>query len=180
MNNRDNNTNNTNTIDQTQKNHQDNNQTTQEDLKQKEYENNLKECQDRYNYLIAEFENYKKRNEKERLNWISHAQDTVILDILNIIDNYERALKEIEKSNLSKELLAYLQGFKMIYKDLQKLLEKYNVEEVKSDKFDPQIHEAIISSESENHKSGDIINILEKGYTRNNKIIRAAKVEVAK
>jgi len=142
-------------------------------------QNQLKEYQDRYNYLLAEFDNYKKRIEKEKFNWISSGEENVLIDLLPLLDDFERAMNEIEKSKNKDDIKNYIQGFELIYKYLKKMLNKYNIQEIETNIFNPELHEAIMSSNSNKHKSGEIINTLEKGYKRNGKVIRASKVNVA-
>lgn len=149
----------------------------------------LKEClvqkdewKDRCIRAAAEFENYKKRTEKERLLWISSAQSSVLADVLNIVDDFDRAFAafsarpEEQRSSVSKDA-----GFELIYKSLQKILEKYGVQEIKEiGEFDPNLHEAIMQVESADHKPGDIVQILQKGYMFKGQVLRPAKVSVAK
>ena len=81
---------------------------------------------ERYLYLQAEFDNYKKRLEKERLSWIDMAQDTILIDVLGIVDDMERALQEVE--SIPGELRAHIAGFEMIAKSISKFLKKYDVQ----------------------------------------------------
>lgn len=140
----------------------------------------LKQTKDRYAYLTAEFDNYKKRTEKERIEWIKSAQSNVLLDVLAIVDNFERALNEIQKDSLAPEVKSHFLGFEMISKEFDKFLKKYELEQVDYSSFDPEAHEAIMQVEKDAVKSGDIIDIFEKGYKRKGQIIRPAKVSVAK
>lgn len=157
----------------------------------------LQECQvqleqykNKYLYLNAEFDNYKKRLDKERGTWIEHAQDVVLLDILPIIDDMERALSEralgegavaqLETSNLTPEIKAHIAGMDLISKEFMKMLKKYQVEEIPAAKvFDPEYFEAVMQVNSEAHTAGDIVSILQKGYMRRGRILRPAKVSVA-
>jgi molecular chaperone GrpE len=142
----------------------------------------LKEClvqkdewKDRCIRTAAEFENYKKRTEKEKLLWISSAQSSVINDVLNIVDDFDRAFSQPAGDDQSRA------GFELIYKSLQKMLEKYGVQEITEiGEFDPNLHEAIMQVESADHKPGDIVQILQKGYMFKGQVLRPAKVSVAK
>lgn len=125
--------------------------------------------------ISADFENYKKRVEKEKLLWMQTAQSTILQDLLAIVDDFDRAF---EQKGENGQLLA---GFELIYKSLLKMLEKYNIHEIKDIKtFDPLKHEAIMQVESAEHASGDIVKVLQKGYLLKDQIIRPVKVSVAK
>ncbi len=138
----------------------------------------LVHAKDRYKYLQAEFDNYKKRLEKERSSWVEAAQDVVITDVLAIVDDMERALQELQA--LPKELSVHLAGFEIIGKSLLKLLKKYDIEEIPySTTFNPESFEAVMQVASSDHTSGDIVSILQKGYMRKGRILRPAKVSVA-
>lgn len=143
----------------------------------------LKEClvqkdewKDRCIRAAAEFENYKKRTEKEKLLWISSAQSSVLTDVLNIVDDFDRAFSQPAGDDQKSR-----EGFELIYKSLQKMLEKYGVQEITEiGEFDPNLHEAIMQVESADHKPGDIVQILQKGYMFKGQVLRPAKVSVAK
>lgn len=138
----------------------------------------LAQVKERFIYLNAEFDNFKKRVEKERTQWIHTAQSDVICDLLIIVDNFERALSD---KNVPAECANYVQGFDLIAKEFHKILGKYEVEEIAcSTEFNPAEHEAIMQAESDKHTSGAIVDVLQKGYRRKSQILRPAKVSVAK
>ncbi|MBA3954331.1 nucleotide exchange factor GrpE [Candidatus Dependentiae bacterium] len=148
----------------------------------------LKTCQDdlrntkeRYIYLTAEFDNYKRRIERERSQWIEDAQADVLKDMLPTLDNFERALIELKSQNLPQELTAHFAGIGLIAKNLHKVLEKYNIQELEhAGEFDPEMHEAIMQVESSEHESGHVVDVYQKGYSHKGKILRPAHVAVAK
>lgn len=148
----------------------------------------LKSCQDdvrsakeRYIYLSAEFDNYKKRTERERSQWIEDAQADVLRDMLPTLDNFERALIELKSQNLPEELMVHFTGIGLIAKNLHKVLEKYHIQELEySQEFNPEMHEAIMQVESPEHASGCVVDTYQKGYTHKGKILRPAHVAVAK
>lgn len=126
----------------------------------------------------ADFENYKKRVEKERVQWMSAAQSAVLLDLISVVDDFDRAFEQKEKT---ADMAQWLAGFELIYKGVHKLLEKYGIKEMKVEKtFDPSLHEAIMQVESAEHTSGDVVKVLQKGYMLKDQILRPAKVSVAK
>lgn len=128
----------------------------------------------------ADFDNFKKRVTKERSEWEDFARINVIEEFLPFIDDYERALQTAQSSD-QKESLAWLQGFEIIYKNLKKTLDKMGIKEIDcSVDFDPELHEALMEADSKDHKKGQIVQVLNKGYTFKDKVIRHAKVSVAK
>lgn len=131
------------------------------------------EWKDRCLRTAAEFENFKRRSEKERVLWITNTQASILADVLGLVDDFERAFAQ--PAGESRE------GFELIYKSLQKILQKYGVQEIKEvTEFDPTLHEAIMQVESADHQAGQIVQVLQKGYRFKDQILRPAKVSVAK
>ena len=138
------------------------------------------EWADKYLSLTADFQNYKKRVTQERADWAQDAQKLVFADLLAVIDNFERALEQ-EKKREDAKGVAWLAGFEMIYQSLEKLLTKFSVQEITDFAvFNPKYHEALVSVESDKHKSGHVVQVLQKGYIMHDKVIRPATVSVAK
>ncbi|HLW32020.1 MAG TPA: nucleotide exchange factor GrpE [Aequorivita sp.] len=133
---------------------------------------------DRYLRLFAEFENYKKRTGRERLEMFRTAAEDVIFSLLPVLDDFERALKEIEKSGDD----SHLEGVSLINSKLRETLRSKGLEMMKvkaGDKFDPDAHEAITQVPSPSAKlKGKIIDVVENGYTLGEKIIRYPKVVI--
>ena len=152
-------------------------QENQENMSQKPTaEELLAEEKDRYIRLYAEFENYKKRTLKEKNEFYLYASKDLMTSMLGILDDFERALKEIAKNGNDADL----QGVELIYQKFKnRLLEKgLKPMEVNSgDSFNVDFHEAItqIPAPSEDLK-GKIVDVIETGYTLNDKVIRFAKV----
>lgn len=131
----------------------------------------LQETKDKYLRLYSEFENYRKRTSKEKIEMIHSANKDLLKDILPVIDDYERAVK----ANKENEI----EGFSLIFQKLKTTLEKYNVKKMeikKGDDFDSELHEAITSSPSDKKLKGKIIDIIEDGYHVGDSILRFAKV----
>jgi molecular chaperone GrpE len=131
---------------------------------------------DRYIRLYAEFENYKKRTSKEKIEFFTYANQEMMVSMLGVLDDFERALKEIAKNGNEADL----QGVELIYNKFKnKLTEKgLKIMEVRAgDNFNVDYHEAItqIPSPSEDLK-GKIVDVIETGYTLGDKVIRFAKV----
>lgn len=136
----------------------------------------LAEERDRYVRLFAEFENYKKRTAKEKMEFFQYANQDMMISMLAVLDDFERALKEIAKNGNEADL----QGVELIYQKFKNKLSEKGLKpmEVKAgDIFDVDFHEAItqIPSPSEDLK-GKIVDVIETGYTLNDKVIRFAKV----
>ncbi len=158
-------------------------ETLQEDNQQDQLEAlqaELDESKDKYLRLFAEFENFKKRNTKERLELIKTAAQDTVGAILPVLDDFDRAKKSAEDDSTSETIS---EGVLMVYNKLYKTLENIGLNPMEStgEVFDPEFHEAIteIPAPSEDMK-GKIIDTVEKGYTLNDKIIRFAKVVVGK
>ena len=143
---------------------------------EKTSEEQLAEEKDRYIRLYAEFENYKKRTSKEKMEFFQYANQDMMISMLGILDDFERALREISKFGNEEEL----KGVDLIYQKFRnKLFEKgLEVIEVNAgDEFNVDLHEAItqIAAPSDDLK-GKIVDVIETGYTLNDKVIRFSKV----
>ena len=128
----------------------------------------------RYLRLMADFQNYKKRAEKEKKDLYAYANENIMGDLLNVIDNFERAL-EHDAGDGFKE------GIEMIFKQLTDVLEKSGLAEIPAlgEEFDPNVHSAVMTEETEDYESGKVSGVMQKGYTLNGKVIRPAMVKVA-
>ncbi len=144
-----------------------------------ELEENLAELNDKYLRLFSEFDNYRKRTNKERLDLLDTASLEVIKDLLPVMDDFERAFKANEAK--SEEDQNNLEGFKLIYNKLKGTLTRKGLEPMKSigESFDTDFHEALtnIPAPSEELK-GKVVDEIEKGYMLKGKVIRFAKVVV--
>ena len=136
----------------------------------------LKEEKDRYIRLFAEFENYKKRTAKEKMDFFQYANQDMMISMLDVLDDFERALKNIAEHGNDADL----QGVELIYQKFKnKLAEKgLKAMEVKpGDDFNVDLHEAITQIPSPTPElEGKIVDVIETGYTLNDKVIRFAKV----
>ena len=141
-----------------------------------EKDNLLKEKEERYLRMYAEFENYKKRTEKEKQNTMLYAKADVVEMLLPVIDSMENAIAiETADENLK-------QGISLMFEQIRIFLEKNGVEEIGKigEEFNPELHDAISIQEVENANSGEIISVFRKGYKIKDRIIRHAMVIVAK
>jgi len=137
------------------------------------------ELNDRFLRLYSEFENYKRRTNKEKLDLIATASEKVILGLLPIVDDFERAIKHNENID---DVAILKEGFTLIYNKLMTLFRRFEVEEIMAlnETFDTDLHEAIthLPAQCEEDK-GKIMDVTEKGYKLKDKVIRFAKVVVA-
>ncbi len=136
----------------------------------------LAEEKNRYVRLFAEFENYKKRTAKEKMEFFQYANQDLMISMLGVLDDFERAIKEMSKNGNQADL----QGVELIYQKFKNKLSEKGLKpmEVKAgDSFNVDFHEAItqIPAPSEDLK-GKIVDVIETGYTLNDKVIRFAKV----
>lgn len=140
----------------------------------------LEEWKGRAVRVAADFDNYQKRMEKEKTSWMHVAQSNVFIDLLAIVDDFDRALQQAEKDTTHGT--NHLQsGVELIQKNLQKMLEKYGVKEIEQMyTFDPELHEGLVQVDSPDHQTGSIVSVLQKGYTFKNSVLRPAKVSVAR
>jgi molecular chaperone GrpE len=142
----------------------------------------LQEVNDKYLRLYSEFENYRKRTSKEKIDLISTAGEEVIKDLLPVVDDYERALASIEKIE-DENVKAALEGITLIYKKLYSVLERRGLKPInaKGETFDENLHEAIAQIPATKEEDKDkVIDETTKGYYLNDKVIRYSKVVVAK
>ncbi|MCH9812104.1 nucleotide exchange factor GrpE [bacterium] len=154
------------------------NELISEQLQQKTKE--AGEFKDKYFRALAEMENTKKRLMQEKKELVSYSVSNIIEDFLGPMDNLENALSFTD--NLSEELKNWAVGFKMILDQFKSALENHGIFSYESigKKFDPHLHEAVEMVETNDHEEGVIIEELLKGYKQDKRIIRVAKVKVAK
>ncbi|MGZ8543763.1 MAG: nucleotide exchange factor GrpE [Flavisolibacter sp.] len=139
----------------------------------------LAESNDRYLRQAAEFENFKRRNAKERIELIQTAGRDVITDLLEVLDDSERAQKQLDSTEDIKQIR---EGVQLVFTKLRNILSGKGLKhmEVVGEEFNPDLHEAITEIIAGNEMKGKIVAEVQKGYYLNNKIIRFAKVVVGK
>lgn len=139
-----------------------------------------KELQDSYLRLSAEFDNYRKRTLKEKADLLKSGSEKVLVDVITVVDDFERALENISKS---EDIEAVKEGVDLIYNKFKNFLTKHGVKEVDTigQLFDTDKHEALTTIPAQNEEDKDkIIDCVQKGYTLDDKVIRYPKVIVAK
>ena len=140
----------------------------------KEEENADDDMANKYVRLMAEFQNYKKRVSKEKDDLRSYANENLVLSLLEVLDNFERALKHDADDE------GFVAGMQMIFKQMIDKLNKAGLEEIKAlgADFDPNFHNAVLTGDDPQYESGKVTDVMQKGYTLNGKVIRAAMVKV--
>lgn len=147
--------------------------------KVEELEKEKAELNDRFLRLYSEFDNYKRRTGREKLELIETASEKVILELLPVVDDFERAIAA--NQNVT-DIKSVKDGFELIYQKLLKVLSRFSVEEIpaKGEKFDTDLHEAVAHFPAQNDEDKDkVMDVTEKGYKMKDKVIRYSKVVVA-
>lgn len=158
-----------------------------EDEKQEEPMNNEqietleKEKDEVYQRLLrvqAEFDNFKKRSQKEKEQERKYKSEDLAKDILPVLDNFERAL-QVEQTEETKNLI---EGITMVYRELESALEKNEIEAIETvgKEFDPNVHHAVMQVKDEEIESNHVVEELQKGYRLKDRVIRPAMVKVNK
>ncbi len=147
------------------------------EAKLKETEEKLEYMENRYLRLQADFENYKRRKQKDFEAAMKYRAQDLITDILPILDNFERALKFKPEHEETK---SHMQGMEMIYKSLVEALKKEGVKEIEAvgKEFDPHFHQAVMQANEEGYGSNIVVEEFQKGYLLKDRIIRPAMVKV--
>jgi molecular chaperone GrpE len=146
------------------------------EAKEKEAEENY----DRLLRLSAEFENYKKRSSRESEEFRKFANQSLIKEMLSVVDNLELAMNSTNGHKaIDKDLL---QGLEMTHREILKVFEKFNVKpiEAKGQPFDPTFHEAVMQEETNDHAKNTVINEMQRGYMIHDRLLRPSMVVVAK
>ena len=128
----------------------------------------------KYLRLMADFQNYKRRVEKEKSDIYAYANEKIVSELLDVIDNFERALLH-EAADES-----FAEGMKMIFKQLTGVLENAGLEEINAlgEDFDPNFHNAVMTEDNADYDSGKVTEVMQKGYMLNKKVIRPSMVKV--
>ncbi|MBM4396187.1 MAG: nucleotide exchange factor GrpE [Deltaproteobacteria bacterium] len=137
-----------------------------------------RDTRDRMLRVAADFENFRKRNERERLDYMRFLHERILRDFLPIADNLLRALESARKSGDAPSVLA---GVELVVSEFVKVLKKYGVEPIEAagKPFDPQFHEALQQIETEESEPGAIVTEVQRGYLLNGRVLRPSLVVVA-
>ena len=152
-----------------------------EDAEKKKLQEEVAMLKDKFLRTSAEMQNMKRRMEEERANLLKYDGEELIKKLLPVVDNFERAIS-MDDANLEDELSKFLNGFKMIYGNLNDTLQGYEVlaMDILGKPFDPNTMNAVLVEEAEGVEPNTVIDVLQKGYTYKGKVIRYAMVKVSK
>ena len=130
---------------------------------------------DRYMRTLADFENFRKRSEREKTDFFRYAMAGTIKDLLPILDNFDRALDHASEGD------EFHKGISLIYKQLFDILKKHGLKPIEESgvRFDPNLHEAVVREEDPSVPSHTVVGILQKGYFLDDRLLRPALVKVA-
>ncbi len=139
------------------------------------------DARDRMLRTAAEFENYKKRAEREKNEFIKYIAGDFVTDLIPILDNLERAIEIKENNSGVEDLTSFREGIRLIYKQLWDVLEKRGVTQIEAvgQLFDPNVHEAVMQIPSEKYPENIVANEFQKGYMLHDRVIRASMVSVS-
>jgi molecular chaperone GrpE len=133
------------------------------------------EAIDRWKRAAADFDNYKKRAARERQEYVTLANERFVKELLPILDDLERALAAVGEHQEA----AVEEGVRLVHRSLASLLERNGVNEIDAEgKFDPHVHEALLSQPSD-AEEGSVIDVVQKGYTLGDRVVRPARVVIA-
>lgn len=151
----------------------------QSETDQGESESQEDDGEKKYLRLMADFQNYKRRVEKEKKDLYSYANEKIMGELLEVMDNFERALQQ-NADSAADGGTGFVEGMEMIFKQLGNVLEKEGLKEIAAlgEDFDPNVHNAVMTEETEEYESGKVSGVMQKGYTLNGKVIRPSMVKV--
>src|SRR3989338_3458848 len=149
-------------------------------LKLKDEAGKAAEYWDRLLRLQADSDNTRKRLEREKQDFVKFANEGIILELLNILDDLERTVELAESKH--QDLSSFLKGVEMILAHLYEMLKEYGVKPIEAEGklFDPNFHEALMQEENKDLQEHTIVEELQKGYLLNDRVIRTSKVKVSK
>jgi len=138
-----------------------------------------KESYDRFLRISAEFENYKKRTRREVDDFRKYANESLIKELLGVVDNLERAVESSTEKNAIDQLR---EGVDLTLKEILKIFEKFQVKPIEAleKEFDPTVHQAVLQEASDDHPENTVIREFQRGYTIHGRLLRPAMVVVSK
>lgn len=147
-------------------------------------QNEVQEYKDKYLRAYADFENTKKRLEKDKITAVVYANNSFAKDLLSVMDSFDGAIASIdivENSEQSDVLEKIKEGIVKTHEQLKKVLEKHGISEIECEGcFNPDVHQAIMQVEHDDKESGEIVQVLQKGYSMKDQVLRPAMVSTVK
>jgi len=139
------------------------------------------EYKDKYLRAHADFDNMKKRLEKDKATAVAFANESFATDLLSVIDTFENALFSIDRIEGDEAVDKIREGMALTYEQLLKVLKKHGVEEIANEGiFDPHVHQVVQQVESEAHEKNEIVQVLQKGYKLKDRVLRPSMVSTKK
>ncbi len=140
----------------------------------------LADYKDKYVRLYAEFDNMRKRMEREKLEFIKYANENLIVEFLGVLDNLDRSVAAAKDRH--EDYTAFLKGVELVMAQIYEMLKKNHVAPIEAlnQKFDPNCHEVLMQEESADVEEGTVIEEFQKGYMLDKKVVRTSKVKLAK
>ena len=154
-------------------------------------ENQEEDGNTKYLRLLADFQNYKRRSEKEKSDIYAYANEKLLAELIGVLDNFERALghskgddniaNEAKDTSGASETKSFIEGMSMIFKNFKDVLEKAGLSEITAlgEEFDPNIHNAIMTDSNSGYESGKVCEVVQKGYMLGERVVRPSMVKVA-
>lgn len=151
------------------------------ETKEEKEQNEQEDYKKRFYYLAAEMENMKKRFEREKQNLLKYGNEKLLNGLVEVVDNFDRTLQALENED-DKKILNIVEGINMVKNQMTEVLKKNGLEEVEAEGkiFDPNYHEAMAQQPSEDKEDQEVVSVFQKGYVLNGRLLRPAKVVVAK
>lgn len=139
------------------------------------------ELTDKIKYSQAELVNYRRRKDEETENLLKYANKDIIVELLPIVDNFERAIS-LDDNDLTDELSKFLSGFKMMYSQMNEVLKKFGVSEINrvGEEFDPNLEQALMTDNLKDRRQDEVTEVLLKGFKLKDRVIRPATVKINK
>ena len=134
------------------------------------------DLKNKYMILMADFQNFKKRTEKQKSEIHAYANEKIVMGLIDVVDNFERALGAD-----CNGVESYKEGMELIFKQLKDVMKAAGVAEIEAENapFDPNFHNAVMMEDTDKVESGNVSEVLQKGYTLNGKVVRPSMVKVA-
>ncbi len=158
---------------------------SKEDPKDKEIaelKEKVRELEDKYLRTIADFDNFKKRMEREKAEAIAYASESFARDLLPVIDSLELAINSLEEIDGEEEIVNKMkEGINLTIEQFKKAFEKHGIKVIDIEEgFNPHFHEAVMQVDSDQHEKGEIVQVFQKGYMIKDRVLRPTMVSIAK
>ncbi len=157
-------------------------ESSEKDEEIKELKEKIKELEDKYLRTVADFDNFKKRMEREKAEAIAYASENFARDLLPVIDSLELAINSLEEIDGEEEIVNKMkEGINLTIEQFKKAFEKHGIKVIDIEEgFNPHFHEAVMQVDSDEHEKGEIVQVFQKGYMIKDRVLRPTMVSIAK